>query len=212
MGYTPRTYRQLCEGRGTDLLKLSEECAKIQTAIDDIGGVGSIDLADGKILLGGEDGFAAAKSVSGDVTITREGATAIGAGKVTPAMLANGAGWAALLAAGLGASANYAKTTSGAQTLLAADADDARVAMIVVTVTEAFADGDGGQPTFTIGETDTATKYAATTVFTDAALGSVFVLAGTLTAVKNLIVTGVAATGTGTGAISVMAMVLPAAA
>jgi hypothetical protein len=159
MGYTPRTYRQLCEGRGTDLLKLSEECAKIQTAIDGIGG-----------------------------------------------------GWAALLAAGLGASANYAKTTSGAQTLLAADADDARVAMIVVTVTEAFADGDGGQPTFTIGETDTATKYAATTVFTDAALGSVFVLAGTLTAVKNLIVTGVAATGTGTGAISVMAMVLPAAA
>ena len=125
--------------------------------------------------------------------------------------LANGAGLAALLAAGLGASANYPKTTNGAQTLLAGDAAD-RVALIVAVVTEVFADAGGTQTTFTIGETDTTTKYAAAALFNNAALGAIFVMAGTLTATKALLVTANDAAGAGTGALSVTALILDAAA
>lgn len=171
-----------------------------------------IGLADGDIIIGDATGKGASQPVTGDVTMTRAGVTAIGSAKVTSAMLANGAGWAALLTAGLGASANYPKTTNGVQTLLASNAA-ARIVLIIVTVTVAFANGDGGQPTFKFGETDTDTKYAATSVLTGATLGAVKVFAGTLTANKALIVTAGAGTGTTeTGAISVMAMVLPAAA
>lgn len=168
-------------------------------------------IADGKIFIGGADGAAAEKTLSGDITMTNEGVTAIGAGKVTAAMLANGAGLAAAITAGLGASANYAKTTDGAQTLAADDASD-RVVLGIVTVTEVFADGDGGQTVFTIGETDTANKFMADTVLASAAAGSIFFFAGTLTAAKDLLVTGTPATGTGTGAISVSVLMLPAAA
>lgn len=45
-----------------------------------------LSLADGKILVGGSDGDADAVTPTGDVTITNTGVTAIGAGKVTPAM------------------------------------------------------------------------------------------------------------------------------
>ncbi len=164
---------------------------------------------DGKILIGdGTD--VKSLAVSGDITITNAGVTAIGAGKVTAAMLANGAGLAALAAAGLGKSAAYTKAADGVQTLFTQDAT-ARTVLIIAVVTEAFADGDGGQTVFTIGEADSATKYAAGAKFTDAALGSVFVLAGSLTASKDLIVTGTPATGTGTGALSVTALILPEA-
>ena len=123
----------------------------------------------------------------------------------------NSAGVALLLTAGLGASAAYIKTDNGAKTLLAADADDARVALIIITVTEAFADAGGNQPVVIVGETDTANKFAANPLLVDAAAGSVFVLAGTLTAAKALLVTLTAAVGAGTGAISVSTIVLPAA-
>jgi hypothetical protein len=148
--------------------------------------------------------------VTGDITITNAGVTAIGAGKVTAAMLANGAGLAALVAAGLGESAAYTKATDGAQVLYDQDAT-ARTVLIIAVVTEAFADGDGGQTVFTIGEVDTATKFAAGAKFTGATLGSVFVFAGSITANKDLIVTGTPATGTGTGALSVTALILPEA-
>lgn len=45
-----------------------------------------LSLADGKILVGGSDGDADAVTPTGDVTISNLGVTAIGAGKVTPAM------------------------------------------------------------------------------------------------------------------------------
>jgi len=170
-------------------------------------------LADGEIIIG-VDGTAANNAkvtVTGDVVIANDGTATIQAGAVESSMLANGAGLAALIAAGLGASAAYDNTTSGAQTLLASDVSG-RVALIVVVVDESFADGDGGQSEFTVGETDTADKFAASTVFADATAGDIFVLAGTLTAAKALLVTGTAATGTGTGGISVSALVLPAAA
>jgi len=175
----------------------------------------------GRILVG--DGTTVASvAVSGDATLASSGAMTIAANAVTTAKvndaaitsakLANGAGVAALLTAGLGASASYVRTTNGAQTVLASDGA-ARVALIQVIVDTTFADGDGTQPTFEIGETDTTDKYAATTVFTGATAGDVFFFAGTLTAAKALLATAVAATGaTSTGALSVTALVLPAAA
>jgi hypothetical protein len=166
-------------------------------------------IADGKILIGGADGAGAAQTLTGDVTVTNGGVTAIGNGRVTSAMLTNGAGLAALVAAGLGASAAYAKTTNGVQTLAAGDAA-ARTVLIVVTVDEVFATGDNAQTTFKIGETDADDKFAATATFTDAAAGTVFVFAGSLTATKALIVTANDAAGTGTGGISVTALILPA--
>jgi hypothetical protein len=132
-------------------------------------------------------------------------------GNVTAVKLANGAGLAALIAAGLGASASYAKTTDGAQTLLALDAS-ARVALIIVVVTEVFADAGGTQPVFIIGETDTTNKFMTNAILADAALDSIWVFAGSLTATKALLVTGTPAVGAGTGAIAVTALVLDAAA
>jgi hypothetical protein len=158
----------------------------------------------------------AGELADGSVTTAKLGALAvtdakIAAATITAAKLAGGAGVAALLAAGLGASAAYTKTTNGVQTLLASDAA-ARVVLIMAQVTEAFADAGGTQTTFTIGEADTATKYAAAAIFTGATLGAVKFFAGTLTATKALIVTANDAAGAGTGGISVTALVLPAAA
>lgn len=130
---------------------------------------------------------------------------------ITAAKLANGAGLAALIAAGLGASANYPKTTDGAQDLAAADAS-ARACICVVTVTEVFADGDGTQPTFIIGDESDDDSIMTVAKLADAALGSVFVFAGQITAAEKLVVTGGVATGTtSTGAISVAALLLPEA-
>lgn len=126
---------------------------------------------------------------------------------ITATKLANGAGLGALVAAGLGASANYDKTTAGAQDLAVASAS-ARACICVVVVTEAFADGTGTQPTFTIGDESTANSIMTVGKLADAALGSVFTFAGQVTAAEKLQVTGVAATGDGTGAISVTALLL----
>lgn len=117
-----------------------------------------------------------------------------------------------LLVGALGASAAYSKATNGAQTLLAADTDDNRAVLIVVKVTEVFADGDGGQTVFIVGETGTTNKFMANTVLDDAALGDVNVLAGINLATKDILVTGTPATGTGTGAITVTVLAIPAAA
>lgn len=120
-------------------------------------------------------------------------------------------GLAALVAAGAGASASYSKTTDGAKTLLAANAngEGARTVLIIVTVDEVFAAGTGGATNFDIGETDTANKFKND--LATGAAGSVLVYAGTLTEEKALIVTGTPATGTGTGGISVTVLAFPAA-
>jgi len=148
-------------------------------------------------------------SVTNGLAFTGSGGIGISAGGVTAAMLANGAGVAALFTAGAGASAAYAKTTNGAQVLATGTAGTKKV-FIFVTVTEAFADAGGNQPTFTIGEVGTADKFSAAALLTNATLNTVKVLAGELTASTNLIVTGVPAVGAGTGAISVAAIILPA--
>lgn len=116
---------------------------------------------------------------------------------------------AALLLSGLGDAESYPKTTDGAQTLLAAAAA-ARVVLIIVSVTQTFADGDGAKPVFDIGETDTVEKFKAD--LNSGTAGQVFVYAGVLSANKALLVSATAATGTtSTGAIAVAALALPAA-
>lgn len=164
------------------------------------------------------DAVASAAIEDGSVTAAKLAANAVESAKiadgaVTLAKLASGAGMAAMAAAGVGQSAAYDKTTNGAQTLIAANAngEGARVVLLIVHVDEVFADGDTTQTAFTFGETDTADKYADATLLADAALDGVFVLAGELTEEKALLVTGTAAAGTGTGGVTVTAIVLPAA-
>jgi hypothetical protein len=106
------------------------------------------------------------------------------------------------------ATAAYAKTTAGAQTLLAS-AVIARRVIISVQVTEVFANGSGAQTVFIIGETGSTSKFAASTLFTGAALGTTFSFGGTLTSGTNLLVTGTAATGNGTGALAVTVIAVP---
>jgi len=104
---------------------------------------------------------------------------------------------------------NFTKTSVGTFTLAAASAAERNV-LIVVKITKTFAAGTGAKPTFKLGETDTLEKYAATTIFAGGVKGDILVFVGTLTSTKSLLVTVVAATGTGEGALSVEAIVLPA--
>lgn len=112
---------------------------------------------------------------------------------------------------GVGVSAAYAKTATGINVLATGTVITKKV-IIVAKVTEAFANGDGAQPTFKIGEVGSDVKFAAASIFTGATLGTTFTFAGELTASKNLIVTATAATGTtSTGALDVTALILPKA-
>jgi hypothetical protein len=103
------------------------------------------------------------------------------------------------------ASRDYAKTSDGADTLLA-EVTSARRVIIVVQVLEVFANGDGAQPTFTVGDESNATRFLAAAELTNAALGTKISGAGIITAGEKLVVTATAGTGTATGAIRVVAM------
>lgn len=126
---------------------------------------------------------------------------------------APGSGLAALLDAGLGASAEYDHADdAGTNTLLAADADNDRAVLIIATVTETFAGTT--KPLMKIGETSTVTKFKqigeGQLTGTD---GLVYVAAGTLSATKALLVTVTNGSGgTPAGKVSVVALVLPIAA
>jgi hypothetical protein len=115
----------------------------------------------------------------------------------------------AVVAAGIGGGGSYIKTDVGVKTLAVGTAGAKKV-LLVCTVTEAFANGNGGQTTVKIGEVGSDASLAATSVFAGAILGKVFVLTGNLTAATNLIATIAAATGTGTGGLTITAFILPA--
>lgn len=104
------------------------------------------------------------------------------------------------------------KRTSTATTVLAASASPARNVIIIVKVTETFANGTGAKPTFKIGQTGTLEKFAAAASFASGVAGDVLVFAGILSGSADFIITSVAATGTGTGSVSVEAIVLPSTA
>lgn len=109
------------------------------------------------------------------------------------------------------ASALYPKTTTTAAHVHQTDASlnpvDGTEAdhpvLVLVEVTQTFADGTGAQPTFKIGQTGTAEKFLASATLTGAVVGSVFLVAGELTLDTDLLVTATVATGTATGAIRV---------
>jgi hypothetical protein len=109
---------------------------------------------------------------------------------------------------GSGKRADYPKTSNGTLTLALADPSVARNVLILVTVTETFANGSGAQPTFQIGEVGTIAKFAGAATFTGLAAGAKRVFSGTLSSTKDLIVTATAGTGTATGAIKVKAVII----
>jgi hypothetical protein len=92
------------------------------------------------------------------------------------------------------------------------DADVDKPVLILVEVTETFANGNGAQPTFKIGQTGTAEKFLASADLTGLAIGSKRVCSGMISCSSEaeLLVTATVATGTATGAIRVTAVVFPA--
>lgn len=145
----------------------------------------------------------------GTITVESGGTIEVESGGILT--IADGSGLTALITAGLGASATYTKATTGAQTLLAANGngEGARTVLIIVTVDETFAAGDGAATIFDIGETDTTEKFKAG--LNSGTAGDVLTYAGSLTEEKALLVTATAATGTGAGGISIAVLALPAA-
>jgi len=120
------------------------------------------------------------------------------------------AGIASVLAGGLGASASYINTKADTTTLLTAHATKARAALVVVRVDETFANGNGAQSVFAVGETTTGFScFVSAATLASAAEGAVFVKAGTNTTAKHVTVTGEAATGTGTGGVTVTVLGIP---
>ena len=92
----------------------------------------------------------------------------------------------------------FASDDSGEKELLAAQAV-ARAVQIVVTVTAAYADAGGTQPTISFGQGNLANKYATVGVMDDAAAEADFSFGGILAANQALTATLVAAITTGTG-------------
>lgn len=111
----------------------------------------------------------------------------------------------------VGKSQALTAASNGTITLVAADDSGDRTVLILAHVTTTFADNTGGQPEFEIGQTGTTDKFAAASEFTDATAGTKVVYHGTLTDNTALLVTAVAGTGDGAGAMTVTAIVVPAA-
>jgi len=175
--------------------------------------------ADGKILIGNGT-TAAMQSIGTDATLSNAGALTIANNaittakildaNVTAAKLANGAGVAALLTAGLGGSDSIIKSETGSHTLVAAHGTKDRACIVVAVVTEAFATGDTSRTIITVGEADTPDKMWAATVFPNGlALGTVLVGAFTNSATKAITATSTAAAGTGTGAVAITVLAIP---
>lgn len=102
----------------------------------------------------------------------------------------------------IGESTAFAKDSTGGTLLAAAPVD--RVVILLLRVTTTFAAGDGAAPVIDIGETDALEKFLANK--NSGTAGDVVMLAGVLSANKALVVTQVAATGTGDGAYTVTAI------
>jgi len=96
---------------------LAETKATLRKDIDKLinaGTKGGMNLADGKVLIGGTDGKAAEQTLSGDMTISRAGVTAIGTGKVGADEIATGGVGADEIASGVITSSHFLTVTNGA--------------------------------------------------------------------------------------------------
>ncbi len=155
---------------------------------------------DGMILIGdGTDLKSVA--VTGDVTITNAGVTAIGAGKVTSAMLASDANLAAVIAAGFGATRTVAQDAGSTVELLVADPAEDRACLVMVLVKVSLAGGAA----FSIQDADGTEMLA---VPPDTAAGSVLTGAGVLAVTKAL---NIVPTAGDAGEIQAFVLSLPAA-
>lgn len=155
---------------------------------------------DGTILIGdGTDLKSVA--VTGDVTITNAGVTAIGAGKVTSAMLASDANLAAVIAAGFGATQTAAQDAGSTVELLVADPAEDRACLVMVLVKVSLAGGAA----FSIQDADGTEMLA---VPPDTAAGSVLTGAGVLAVTKAL---NIVPTTGDAGEIQAFVLSLPAA-
>jgi hypothetical protein len=129
---------------------------------------------------------------------------------ITAAKLANGAGVSAILTAGLGGSQTVVKTDTATKTIVAAHGTKDRAVLVVAVVTEAFATGDTSRTLVSVGEDDTVTKLWGNSTFPNGlAIGTVLVGCFTNLATKKIIITSVAAVGTGTGGVAITAIAIP---
>jgi len=115
-------------------------------------------------------------------------------------------GWPMNCIASIGKKVSYAKTATGANVLLAAATVDRQV-HIIATVNETFAQSTGTKTVFDIGETGATHKFKQTLNSGNA--GAQTFYDGTLSANKELLITGTAATGDGAGGIDVSVVAVP---
>lgn len=129
---------------------------------------------------------------------------------VTDAQLASLAALDGDVAERVANQATYIRTASGAQASLLGGNPTPRYVLIVVEITETFANGDGAKPSFAIGETGTVAKFGTVNAGTAGAAPTV--IPGALSGNAALLVTATAGTGTTeTGAIRVTVLAQPAA-
>lgn len=133
----------------------------------------------------------------------------IAAGAIVSGHLGQGAGVAALLAAGLGGSHSSIKTEAATTTVVAAHGTKDRACIVVVTIDETYATGDTTAPTLKVGEDDTIEKAFAAATIANKTAGTVLVAAFTNLATKKIIVTTTAKAGTGTGGATVTVLAIP---
>lgn len=145
------------------------------------------NLADGKIYVGDGNNVAQEVTPAGDVAMNNAGNFTVAAAK---------------LAGNLG---SFPANSNGNTTLLAAGARS-RTVLIHVTPTANFADGNGAQPTFSIGQGSNNNSIAPTAKFTDANTTLDFSFSATLGANNALVVGAGAGTGTATGALDIAAI------
>lgn len=112
MVYTAPSGTELRRKRGSLTDKIATELGLIDTELEGIE-LGDITLASGEMLVGSALGAATAVTPSGDVTITNEGVTAIGAKKVTVAKMYSAAPAKLLVTQASNASTGREEETSG---------------------------------------------------------------------------------------------------
>ena len=148
-------------------------------------------------------------TLSGGLEFTGAGGIRIADAGVSSAKLANGAGVAALLTAGLGGSASVLKTDTLTHTIVAAHGSKDRACIVMVVVDETYAVGTGTLPALVIGEADTTNKFMAAGTLDTEAAGTVLFFAGTNTATKAITATSTAAVGNSTGGCSITVLAIP---
>ncbi len=117
--------------------------------------------------------------------------------------------WAKALSVGKGYGKDYAKESTGDDTLVAQVSGEHEL-ILIVTVTEEFDTGNTSQTEFEIGydNSGNSDSIMASSVLTDAPVGFQHIVTKTIDN-KAVVVNRTQAEGTGTGAIHVMAFVKP---